>query len=112
MYTRKLNYEEAPIKWWAARDAKQRSYAWSTHYSQVQRNVAECMRLALEVLYHHAGVFVNFRQKFISIKVQGKCRAQDRNMLNDLEADWTFTGVTKVKTPQGVIYRIPRKEKV
>ena len=107
MKAQDLNTQEAPNKWWAARDAAQRSYAASTHYAEAQKLQAERMKLALELVYAAKQIFVTFRQKFVVIKVDAAV-IRDRKTLRLLEADWEQVGVTKLVSPQGVTYRLPK----
>jgi hypothetical protein len=105
MKTQKLNTEEAPNKWWAARDARQRSLNNQSHYSSKEQVRAERMKLALELVYSASGVYIAYGRRGISVKVNG-ARVRDRQNLTVLETDWTAEGITKRITPQGVIYRI------
>ena len=108
MKAQDLNTQEAPNKWWAARDAAQRSYAASTHYTEAQKIQAERMKLGLELVYAAKGIHINFRQKFITVKVDGPL-CKDRKTLLLLEQDWEQAGVVKLVSAQGVVYRIPKK---
>jgi hypothetical protein len=107
MKAQDLNTQEATNKWWAARDAAQRSYAASTHYAESQKVQAERMKLALELVYAAKNIFVTFRQKFVVVKVDAAV-TKDRKALRLLEADWEKLGVTKLISPQGVTYRLPK----
>ena len=93
--------------WAAARDAAVRSYAASTKYTQAQKILAERIKLGLEMVYAAAAIHVNFREKFIAIKVDQPC-VRDRINLNLLEKDYQAQGITKAESAQGIIYRIPR----
>lgn len=92
----------------AARDAAQRSYAASTLYSDREKVAAERMKLALELMYAAKDFHINFRAKFIAIKVD-QPTVLDRKNLALMESDWTKAGITKRTTAQGIIYRIPKK---
>ena len=92
----------------AARDAAQRSYAASTHYTARQKVAAERMKLALEMLYSARAYHVNFRDKFVAIKLD-RPTVRDRKNLAEMETEWAAAGVTKVATAQAVIYRMPKK---
>ena len=91
----------------AARDARIRSYANSTLYTEAEKIRAERMRGALELCYMHSGVHVNYRQRFVAVKVNG-AEVKRRQDLRALEQDWANEGITKHVSGQGVIYRIPR----
>ena len=91
----------------AVRDARIRSYANSTLYTDTQKVRAERMKGALELCYMHSGIHINYRQRFVAIKVDG-AEIKRRQELRLLEQDWANEGITKRVSAQGVIYRIPR----
>lgn len=105
MQTKFINTEEAPNKWWAARDARMRSAANKTHYSSTQQVQAERMRQALELVY--AGRFFEpkYNKTFITIKIEG-AMVRDKKNLALLEQEWNKLG--KRPSPQGVNYNIPK----
>ncbi len=103
MQTRKLDTQEANVKWFAAQDARMRNIANSTLYTQQQRNRAERMKLALELVYAAKGIHVNYRKTKIAVKVDGAL-VRRKGDLKQLEADWTKQGVVKSVSAQGVIY--------
>jgi hypothetical protein len=107
MKAKDLNAHEAPNKWWATRDAAQRSYAASTHYAESQKVQAERMKMALGLVYSAKQIFVTFRQKFVAIKVNA-AMVKDSRSLKLLESDWEQLGVTKLISAQGVTYRLPK----
>jgi hypothetical protein len=92
----------------AARDAAQRSYIASTHYTEQQKVRAERMKLALELVYSAKAVHINYRDRFIAIKLD-RPTVRDRRNLAAMEGDWAAAGVVKRATAQGIIYRIPKK---
>lgn len=109
MQATELDSKKAPLAWYAAQDAKVRSYAASTHYSNEQRLEVDRVKLMMEMMY--AGrVFVNFRKKFAVIKIED-ARVREPKMLKELEAEYEERGYTKAVTAQGVIYRIPKRAK-
>jgi hypothetical protein len=105
MKTVKLDTQEAPNKWWAARDARMRNYANSTRYTEFQRIAAERMKLALELVYRAKGIYIAYGKKGISLKVD-QPRVIDRHELALLEAGWDQAGFVKKVTAQGVTYRL------
>lgn len=107
MQTAESEVRTAPWAWAAARDARQRNLTAQSHYSQSQQVAAERMSLALDLLYHNRGIFINYRQKFIAVKVDA-ARVRDRGNLGECEAQWAAAGVKKLLTNQGVVYRIPK----
>lgn len=105
--TVQLNTQEASRPWFSIHDAHLRNLANQGFHSAANQKRAQEMKARLDNLYTHKGVFVNYRQKFISIKVnQGK--ANNMFDLTKQELDWMVQGVRRAVTPQGVIYRIPR----
>lgn len=100
-----LNVDEAPCKWYAARDARMRNYANKSHYDAATHLRVDRMKGVLEFVYASRGVHEAYGKTGISIKVDG-ARVLDRRTLADFEQQWASQGVTKKVTPQGVIYRI------
>jgi hypothetical protein len=92
----------------AARDAAQKSYAASTHYTEKQKIVAERMKLVLEMMYSARAFHINFRDRFVAIKLD-RPTVRDRKNLALMETEWAAAGVVKRATAQGIIYRIPKK---
>lgn len=102
-----LDTKEAGNKWFAARDAQMRNYARSTHYNEAQKIAAERMKLALELCYGNKGIYINYRDKFIAVKVAGAW-VKNKFELMVLEAEYTKRGIKKAESAQGIIYRIPK----
>lgn len=92
----------------AARDAAQRSYAASTHYTEKQKIAAERMKLVLEMMYSARAFHINYRDRFVAIKLDSPT-VRDRANLAMMETEWAAAGVVKRATAQGIIYRIPKK---
>jgi hypothetical protein len=88
-------------------DARMKSLAASSHYSDVEKIRAERMRLALNEVYSAKCVYVTFRKKFIVVKLDSPT-IRDRKNLRLLEQDYESEGITKVSTAQGITYRIPK----
>ncbi len=108
MLTSTLDTKEATNAFFAARDARMRNYAMSSTYSERERLRAEQVKLGLECVYRVTEVHINYRQKFIAVKL---CNAlvRDRASVADLEAFYASQGIVKRETAQGTIYRIPRQ---
>jgi hypothetical protein len=107
MQAREMEHLPAPWAWAAAQNARQRSLAAQSHYSQAQQIAAERMRQVLALVYHSRNIFVTYRQRFVAVKVDA-ARVRDSRTLKLLEADWQQQGYQKILTNQGVTYRIPR----
>lgn len=109
MQTKELETKSAGMyAYAAARDARMKAAAMWSHYTEAQRVQAERMKLGLELCYSSKGIYINPRQKFITIKVDSPV-VRDRKNLALLEADYAAEGITKVVTDQGVVYRIAKK---
>ncbi len=106
MFTSVLKTEESSNKVGAFLDARMRNLAGKSHYSYAQQTRAERMRLVLEIVYTAKDIYINYRQRFIAVKVDG-ARVADKSSLSELEAEWALEGITKAVTAQGVVYRIP-----
>ena len=91
---------------WAFRDARMQSIVNSSRYNEDRKIKAERIRLALGLCVRAEDIYIEYRKKFISVKVH-KPGYQNRKDLALLESDWTQEGVTKVVTNQGFTYRIP-----
>lgn len=106
MYKVELDTEEAPNKWGARYDARMKDIAGASHYTQQKKTKAEAMKLVLELMYDCKDVYINYRKKFITIKVD-KGQVLMRKELRDFECNWLAEGITKHHSRQGFIYRIP-----
>jgi len=73
-------------------------------WSMAKHLEAEAMRVALTELYTGEAYPPSYRKKFISVKVAGNVR--NRRDLKEMEAHWEKRGIIKLKTSQGIIYRI------
>jgi hypothetical protein len=94
--------------WFAERDARLRSAVNSSLYSDIQKIRAERVKLGLELVYSADKVYIEFRKKFISVKVN-KPSVRDRKGLALLEMCYKNEGLEKCKTAQGITYRIFRE---
>lgn len=89
--------------WAASMNARMRNIANASHYTEAEKLQAERMKLVMDFVYSHEGVFINYRKKKIAIKVN-KAQVKDRVLLREFEADWESKGIRKSATAQGVIY--------
>ena len=109
MLTKELETKSAGnFAWFAERDARMRSAVNSSLFSDKQKIRAERVKLGLEMVYHADKVYIEFRKKFISIKVNHPS-VRDRKGLSLLETCYKNEGFEKCKTAQGVTYRIFRE---
>jgi hypothetical protein len=108
MLTSTLDTKEASNAFFAARDARMRNYALSSTYTAAERLRAEQVKLGLECVYRSKEVHINYRQKFIAVKLTNAL-VRDRASVADLEAFYASQGIVKRISAQGTIYRIPRQ---
>ena len=105
-FEKETNYKSAgKWAWFAERDARMRSAVNSSLFSDSQKLRAERVKLALELVYNSDFIKIEFRKKFISVKVQ-KPRVKDKKGLQLLDMCYKNEGYTKVLTAQGFTYRI------
>ena len=102
-----LDTKEASNAFFAARDARMRNYALSSTYTPAERLRAEQVKLGLECVYRSTEVHINYRKKFIAVKLSNAL-VRDRASVADLEAFYAQEGIVKRTSAQGTIYRIPR----
>jgi hypothetical protein len=108
MESKELEYQNAgKFAWFAARDARMRSYENASLYTESEKNRAERMRMGLTLVYAGKEFHIEYRKKFISLKID-KPAVRDRKNLALLESDYTVLGVVKRVTNQGITYRIPK----
>ena len=91
----------------ASRDARMKATAMWSHYTQAERVRAERMKLGLELCYSARAFYINPREKFITIKIENPT-VRDRRGLAMLEKQYEQEGIQKVKSDQGVMYRISK----
>ena len=107
MQSSTLDTKEASNAFFAARDARMRNYAMGSTYSAAEKLRAERMKLGLGVAYSADEIHINYRGKFIAVKIANP-RVRDRDVVNKLEAIYALEGIVKRISAQGTIYRIPR----
>jgi len=91
----------------AIANARMRNITMASKYSDAQKVQAERMKLGLEMVYAHKGIYINYRMNFIAVKISNPT-VRDRKNLRLLEEEYNERGVTKNVTEQGVIYRIKK----
>lgn len=107
MPTVQLDSKPARCPWYSIQHAQKLNALNQAYHSSANLQRAQDMRDQLDQLYTHEGIYVNYRQKFISVKVN---RGNPLSMfdLTKQELVWMRQGVRRAVTQQGVIYRIPR----
>lgn len=91
--------------WYAAKDARQKSLANKSKFSNQQLAKADRVSLALELVYYCEKVTIDYCNKWVRVKVH-KAQIKDKKSLALLETDWEAQGIVKVLTDQGIIYRV------
>lgn len=91
----------------AVLDARRRNIIMADGYSLMERNRADRIHMVLDAVYAHEGIYVNYRQKFIAIKLSNP-QVVDEINLTRFEQDWQDQGIIRKITAQGIIYTIPR----
>jgi hypothetical protein len=107
MQAKALATEESQNKFAAVADIAKRNACNSGNFSPAHKLVAEGMKTALYTAYNTTGVYINYRKGFVAVKVAAPATVNDRALLAQKEAAWEAIGFTKVKTAQGIIYRLP-----
>lgn len=91
--------------WFAQRDARMRSAVNSSRYTEKQKIRAERMKMVLGLCLKAEDIYIEYRKKFISVKVN-KPRLINRTELTLIEGDWAKENIVKVMTSQGFTYRL------
>jgi hypothetical protein len=104
MKTSILETNEAPNKWWAAQDARQRNLNNKSHYPEFIKRQIDRMILVLPEVYSARGIYDAYGKRGVSIKID-QARVRDNKTLAWLEEQWTTMGFVKKVSDQGVIYR-------
>lgn len=107
MKVSELGNEKAPFGWAAAKDASLKNAIGKSHHTNAKQAQADRMRIVLEMCYNASAVYINYRKKFIAVKVEGNDGFRDRKALRAIEKEWEAALITKCVSKQGFIYRIP-----
>lgn len=99
------NDDAAPnCKWFAAQDAIRRNANNKSLYTAEEQRRAVTWRDLLDNVYSYDESFINYRQKFITIKL-ANARIKNRVLLSEVEEILDTYAVIKTITPQGINYR-------
>lgn len=90
----------------AARDAQRRNSNNKSTYTQEQIRKALTVRDLLDSAFSYSELYINYREKFISVKAEG-ARAKDR-MAREVVKLFETNGYDVAQSPQGLIVRIAR----
>ena len=109
MYSKELDSKPSYRPWFSKADAEARNTANKSLYGPKQLLEAERVRLALGLVYHNRGIYINYRDRFIAVKVDRAQTIRGQRLEREvLEKEYETRGYSKRVTAQGVIYRIPR----
>ena len=108
MKVRQQDNKPAFVPYIAAIDAQYRNQQNVNYWTSKQIHIAEKFKLFLDSVYTSNNIYINYRKKFIAIKVdQPVSQSEFRELLlNDIIEERRFT---KVVTPQGFILRLFEK---
>lgn len=104
---RAVNATVSSSPWQARQHAEKISRINRRRFTPVQQSLAETTVEMINRAYDYHNIYVNYRQKFIAIKVS-QPRVDDRDMALSLDRVFGDREYVKVLTPQGIIFRIPR----
>lgn len=76
-------------------------------YTAAQQVLAQRALDLLDLAFSYVDTYTNYRKKFITLKLEG-ARVRDRAMSVEVLSILEGKGYDVVRTPQGMIVRIPR----
>jgi hypothetical protein len=91
----------------AALNAYYRNREMACTYTREQQCLAQRALDLLDTAYAYADSYVNYRKKFIAVKIAGAVK-RDRKLAAEAQACFAARGYSVVATPQGIVVRIPR----
>lgn len=103
---RDLDTKPASNRWFAARDADRYSEECRMLYTAREQATAETFKDLVELAYG-GRIYLTYRITFASVKIDSPM-VRDRVFLKELEALCEERGYEKVRTAQGISYRMPR----
>lgn len=104
--TKEYKHKDAGrFAFFAARDAAFRSAKNKFNFDDVQKLRADRIKASLEMLYSYSDIKLDYCTRHIRIKLITP-HVRDKKMLKELESQWADQGIVRVKTAQGLIYRV------
>ncbi len=91
----------------AALNAYYRNREMASTYTLSQQCLAQRALDLLDTAYAYAQSYINYRKKFIAVKIEGAIR-RDKSLAREAVSILEGRGYTVVSTPQGIVVRIPR----
>ena len=105
---KQLNYKDADDnRRGAALNAYFRNREMACTYTREQQCLAQRALDLLDTAYAYAESYINYRKKFIAVKIEGAIR-RDKTMAREAVSILESKGYEVVVTPQGIVVRIPR----
>jgi hypothetical protein len=112
MEAKQLDTQEAALgrKWFAHKDATQRSAAAEGLYSKTQQRQAKMLHEEVRKAFVRSKVYLTYRDSFFTVKVH-RPAAADKMSKEAANIDKLFAELKaeKVATAQGIIYRVNRR---
>lgn len=93
----------------AARDAAFKNAVYKTRYTDKQQAKCNAMSYALEGVYSHRRIYVQYCKKWVRVKVEN-AKVINKKALRELESEWAEQGIVRNITKQGVTYRVKFNE--
>ena len=111
MQVQKIKSEDAKeFSRGAAINAEYRNRINKQRFSGRDQARAETIRDLVGIVYPESRCYVNYRQKFFSVKIENApARLQRSPQGQQFEAVMEEYKATKIVTPQGILYRIPKE---
>ncbi len=91
----------------AALNAYYRNREMASTYTLSQQCLAQRALDLLDTAYAYAQSYINYRKKFIAVKIEGAIK-RDRRLAAEAVSILEGKGYEVVATPQGMVVRIPR----
>ncbi len=105
---KQLNYRDAEDnRRGAALNAYFRNRDMACTYTREQQCLAQRALDLLDTAYAYAESYINYRKKFIAVKIEGAIR-RDKTVAREAVSILESKGYEVVVTPQGIVVRIPR----
>lgn len=103
-----LNAQSASNRAGAAIDVAERNDKYMQTYTAKETERAWDAYAKITEAYKFTDIYVNFRKDFIAIKITN-AKVSAAIKVVKMESVFAAIGITKVITPQGIIYQIPKK---
>ena len=104
MQTVRKDTKEATVKWWAFKDAEQRSLRNKTLWDRAVQLKVERMVVAMGEVYK-GSIYEDFGKTTCGVKIS-RAMVRDRQLLKQYEADLAAEGIVKHLTSTGVAYKV------